>query len=583
MKYISADELKKHWEILDFELLKYIRDGLPAYDRIGMCTITDSQVVYEKEESIDDLRTRLLLRESKHQSQRVEKNNSAEYAINAHRLIKAGLLDSKLPPPEVYDVEKVGQRVEKRIIEEYDQLPSFPVVPPGRRLISAELNDSDLHTLLDEIKTFQFKILEINQFAQLHELKLINEAEVPQVDATATQPSMNIESCDTEIGRRDMSSTQNDPNTFPLNFGRLKDHAQHWVTKFKNIPIEAITLYHYSNKIAEILGKSDRVKYCVVFEIKDDADANYSFLECYDTANRDRYSAFTVAGFEDVYHRKPGKHFKDEWKFTKRRLEEGTRFSGIWSEIPHWVLFDRNDMTKEPLQTQGVPANQSATPNSSTPDRAASTEHADPEAFIRSLQVFHVDNTTIKIQYKRKSTDYTCKSIGFRDSKTKAWMTFLEILQSKDHFYKLGPANYYDEGLRKKVPVKEYSRRKALLKEIKKKLLYFLSKQYGVVFPPRVKLYELQPTQGDGVYLFLFQIPLDKPSYKTKDQALRLLETLIQEEASNEKIQQASETAMDAGATQDEVFEIVKDRLISPQKYSETAGEPEDGDEDKEE
>lgn len=236
-----------------------------------------------------------------------------------------------------------------------------------------------------------------------------------------------------------------------------------------------------------------------------------------------------------------------------------------------------------PQNPQTEPVDLSTIPNSSTPDSAASPEQIDPEAFIRSLQVFHVDNTTIKIQYKRKSTDYTCKSIGFRDSKTKAWVTFLEILQSKDHFYKLGPANYYDEGLRKKVPVKEYSRRKALLKEIKKKLLYFLSKQYGVVFPPRVKLYELQPTQGDGVYLFLFQIPLDKPSYKTKDQALRLLETLIQEEASTEKIQQATETAMDAGATQDEVFEIVKDRLTSPQKYSETADEPEDGDEDKEE
>ena len=85
------------------------------------------------------------------------------------------------------------------------------------------------------------------------------------------------------------------------------------------------------------------------------------------------------------------------------------------------------------------------------------------------------------------------------------------------------------------------------------------------------------------MYLFLFQIPLDKPSYKTKDQALRRLETLIQEEASTEKIQQATETAMDAGATKDEVYEIVKDRLTSPQKYSETADEPEDGDEDKEE
>ena len=158
MKYISADELKKHWEILDFELLKYIRYGLPAYDRTGLCTIADSQVMYEKEESIDDLRKRLLLRESKHQSQRAEKNNSAEYAINKHRLVNAGLLDSEFPPPEVYDTEKVRQQVEKRIIEEYDQLPSFPVVPPGRRLIPAELSNSDLHALSDEISAFQFKI-----------------------------------------------------------------------------------------------------------------------------------------------------------------------------------------------------------------------------------------------------------------------------------------------------------------------------------------------------------------------------------------------------------------------------------------
>jgi hypothetical protein len=186
MKYISAEEVKKHWGILDFELLKYIQDSLPAYDRTGLRTITDSQVVYEKEESIDDLRTRFLLRESKHQSRRVEKNNSAEYAINALRLIKAGLLDSELPPPEMYNAEKIRQRVEERIIEEYDQLPSFPVVPPGRRLISAELNDSDLHTLLDEIKTFQFKIEDMNEFGRLHGLKLIDEAEdSPQADATA--------------------------------------------------------------------------------------------------------------------------------------------------------------------------------------------------------------------------------------------------------------------------------------------------------------------------------------------------------------------------------------------------------------
>ncbi|MBW6485168.1 MAG: hypothetical protein K0B01_03315 [Syntrophobacterales bacterium] len=87
--------------------MKYIREGLPAYDQLGLRTITDYEVAYEKEETIDEFRKRLFLRESKHQSRRAEKNNSAEYAINARRLINAGLLDSKLPPPELYDVEKV--------------------------------------------------------------------------------------------------------------------------------------------------------------------------------------------------------------------------------------------------------------------------------------------------------------------------------------------------------------------------------------------------------------------------------------------------------------------------------------------
>jgi hypothetical protein len=571
VKYISADELKKHWEILEFELLKYIRDGLPAYDRIGLCTITDSQVVYEKEESIDDFRKRLFLRESKHETERIEKNNSAEYAINAHRLVKAGQLDSELPPPQMYDVEKVRKRVETRIAEEYDLLPTSPLVPPGRRLIPAELNDSDLHALLNEIKTFQFIIQDINIFAQLHELKLINEAEVPQVDATPTQTPVSVESC----------------------VHKTKCWIPGWELRERWVQWD---INYYD--IVDIIVNGDLTAYNLLDHTPVDIDIE---KQCKDQigAFAEEHGKIALIGIslnsvmenqkKDLIRFVTGS--LDEFLFKMAEVEEYERTHGLIPQRPQTEPVDpsapskvnRLNMTEEPEQMQQVPVDQSAIPNSSTPDRATSAEHADPEAFIRSLQVFHVDNTTIKIQYKRKSTDYTCKSIGFRDSKAKAWVTFLEILQSKDHFYKLGPANYYDEGLRKKVPVKEYSRRKALLKEIKKKLLYFLSKQYGVVFPPRVKLYELQPTQGDGVYLFLFQIPLDKPSYKTKDQALRLLETLIQEEASIEKIQQASETAMDAGATQDEVFEIVKDRLTSPQKYSETADEQEDGDEDKEE
>ena len=175
MKYVSSDELKKYWGIPDFHLLQFIRDGLTAIDQTGRSTITESQVAFEKGESKDELRLRLYLRESKHETQRIEKNNSSEYRLNAHNL---GI---ELPSPEIYDDQKVKQRVEARVAEEYDRLPSFPVVPFGRRLIPDELKELDLRKLLREIKTFHFNIQDINKFAQLHGLKIIDEAD-PVID-----------------------------------------------------------------------------------------------------------------------------------------------------------------------------------------------------------------------------------------------------------------------------------------------------------------------------------------------------------------------------------------------------------------
>lgn len=171
VKYVSTDELKKFWGILDFQLVKFIRDGLTAIDQTGRSTITESQVAFEQEESKDELRLRLYLRESKHETQRIEKNNSSEYRLNAHNM---GI---ELPPPEIYNDEKVRKRVEARIAEEYDRVPSFPVVPPDRRLIPDELKEFDIRKLLREIKTFHFKIQDINRFAQLHGLKIIDDAD----------------------------------------------------------------------------------------------------------------------------------------------------------------------------------------------------------------------------------------------------------------------------------------------------------------------------------------------------------------------------------------------------------------------
>jgi len=206
----------------------------------------------------------------------------------------------------------------------------------------------------------------------------------------------------------------------------------------------------------------------------------------------------------------------------------------------------------------------------------------DPDTFIRALQVSYLDNTEVKIQYKGKRKNYTCESIGFRDGNTKAWKTFLEILQNKDHVYNLGPAHLYDKGIHKKIRNKEYENRLNLLKQINKKLKSFLTKQYNIKFPPDFKLYEPQPTKGPGVYSFKFQIPSDKPSYKTKNQALRHLKKLFSDGISNDAVQSAVETAMEAGASQDEVSKIVKDLVLSQPEYDATKDEPDSDDENKE-
>ena len=251
-------------------------------------------------------------------------------------------------------------------------------------------------------------------------------------------------------------------------------------------------------------------------------------------------------------------------------------------EARHWRVMAREAMKS----TDSVPELEPFTPETSyRPTPTPAPEQTDPDTFIRSLQVSYLDNTEIKIQYKGKWMNYTCQSIGFRDSKTKAWETFLKILKDENNVYRLGPAHSFNKELKQKARANEYDRRLKLFQLINKKLISFLTqqyKQYNVSFPPGFKLYEPQPDKGPGVYSFIFTIPSHKPSYKTKDQALRRLETLIEKEASTEKIQQATETAMDAGATKDEVYEIVKDRLTPQQKYSETADELEDGDEDKE-
>lgn len=214
----------------------------------------------------------------------------------------------------------------------------------------------------------------------------------------------------------------------------------------------------------------------------------------------------------------------------------------------------------------------------------APPEQTNPETFIRSLQISYLDNTEVKIQYKGKRMNYTCESIGFRDSKTKGWKTFLEILESTDHVYRLSPAYSINKETQQKVRIKNYDKRLQLLKAINEKFISFLTRQpYEVNFPPNFKLYERQPAQGKGAYSFKFQIPSDKPSYNTKDETLRRLKILIQNAASNEAINHTVKIAMEAGATKEEVCKIVQDRLPPQTGYHEITDDPETDDKYEEE
>jgi hypothetical protein len=181
------------------------------------------------------------------------------------------------------------------------------------------------------------------------------------------------------------------------------------------------------------------------------------------------------------------------------------------------------------------------------------------EEFIRSLQISYLDNTEVKIQYRGKSKNWNCDALGFRDSNTKEWKDFLGILKDRDHVYILGPAYSINKGTQQKERNTDYDKNLKLLKEIDKKLIIFLNKNYPVIFPEKFHLYERRPDKGDGIYSFKFKTPSTKPSYKSKEQALDRLEKLVLYGASIDAISDAVVIAMDVGASKDEVTKIVKD------------------------
>ena len=211
--------------------------------------------------------------------------------------------------------------------------------------------------------------------------------------------------------------------------------------------------------------------------------------------------------FVDVYqaHAKGG---RDEWEFR------------AISEIPHewieecWVLFDR--MSQDDPTKVGIKENAEDTtslspsvPDSPTICIEKHEQNTLCEDIVRSLKFYVGNEGEVKIQEPgKKPKTFNYESLGFY-SLTDEWRWFITVIEGPEHFYNYGPARKGHER------IKEYERNRSRLKQIDKKLIGFLKKEYHLDPPERFKTFEKAPEEGSGVYKFKFQIEnkIDKSKY----------------------------------------------------------------------
>lgn len=152
------------------------------------------------------------------------------------------------------------------------------------------------------------------------------------------------------------------------------------------------------------------------------------------------------------------------------------------------------------------------------------------DTFIRSLQVFYVSDTEIKIRGCGKGAKiYTCEEMGFK-KKSEAWKVLITVLQSNDNTYHVG---IYSAD---KDPIKNrnYNKLVQRLRNFSKKFVFFLNDKYSASLPESLNVFEnMKGYDRDGTYKPIFHIA-DKPdaihstdiNKMSKKETLDKLETL---------------------------------------------------------
>lgn len=553
--FVTTQHLQSHWKILPAELLHFIKSGLPVHRQTGI-VIEAEELLPEK--TFVEIQKELLLRAVRDSEAR-----------KCRRFITLANIPSSFHPRDFRGTIEIPHPNTPATTETLSEIDT-----EAKRVFEKLKKRKDNQTITD-LNTFLFKREEINQFAQLHELKLIDEAEAPPQDSkTTAQTPMSVESCVPEMEdlgfKKEKSKTWNE---------LVKPR---WYSGRDIVDERGITIY----ELFDYMKKGLQAYTGTVEDRKKVVDSDFLLKERrYPLAHIEEQLKLTASLIPDLPLSEDARKFQAElrWGLQPEEIlnrpkyyEELISFDEMANNDISKVLdfqfkavdidkfvnedkqspplpseetqnetadpsalsqIDRVNMAGELQQMQGVPEREPAQQDIASQviepikqPQQNTNEIKDYDSLIRSLQVSFVSDTEIRIKGGGKNAKtYDMKDLEFSKEKSKAWKAFITILNSKDHHYHVGKAR----GAKRERKT-SYDVGQKVLVAINEKLVPFLNKTYQLQLTGKYKVYELIPEKNEapGTYRFKFQITnnnnADVKGFEelSKDELLKQIEEL---------------------------------------------------------
>lgn len=314
--FVTAQYLQSHWKILPAELLDFINTGLPVYRQTGII-IEAEELLPEK--TLSDITKELVLRAlmdseaKKSRSFITLANIPSSFHPRDFKNTKITIAPSTPFPAATETLSDINGKA-KRVFE--------------------KLRKQKDNQTLANLNTFLFKRDDINQFAKLHELKLIDEDKAPQENATEVKDSDGfIRSLqvsfvsDTEIKIKAENKKSKTYSNEYLGFNR--ENTKEWGTLIQILQSKD-HIYHVGKAYG--MGKIRNKKY----------DANRSML---------RVISKKLISFLNVTHRQklPGNFQIFEIIKSEKSGTYGPKFtiSNLNTENAHYDNYPKDELIEE--------------------------------------------------------------------------------------------------------------------------------------------------------------------------------------------------------------------------------------------